>query len=116
MMAGHSDVGKNRLVQALGSGYYEKGFRVRTTICTNLLDKVPRALAEQSLPQRVGYWAWGDLLVIDERGFERIVRSDCAQAAKGPGNIVKRCDRDPLHETVENRKSDRNVSFQVQRN
>lgn len=81
VMVGQSGVGKSFLLQAIARRLCELGYRVRYTTSAALLDDLRKALAEQSLPCRVRYWARFDLLVIDEFGFDRIERGECPQAA-----------------------------------
>ncbi len=81
VMVGQSGVGKSFLLEAMGKRFCELGCRVRYTTSAELLDDLRRSLAEQSLPQRVRYWARFDLLIIDEFGFDRIERGECPQAA-----------------------------------
>jgi DNA replication protein DnaC len=81
VMVGQSGVGKSHLLQAVGKRLCELGYRVRYTTSAELLEDLRKALAEQGLPRRIGYWARFDLVVIDEFGFDRIERGECPQAA-----------------------------------
>lgn len=81
VMVGQSGVGKSFLLQAVAKRCCELGYRVRYTTSAALLDDLRQALAEQSLPCRVRYWARFDLVIIDEFGFDRIERGECPQAA-----------------------------------
>jgi DNA replication protein DnaC len=81
VMVGQSGVGKSFLLQAIAKRLCELGYRVRYTTSAALLDDLRKALAEQSLPCRVRYWARFDLVIIDEFGFDRIERGECPQAA-----------------------------------
>jgi DNA replication protein DnaC len=46
-----------------------------------LLQDLTASLADQTLPQRVRYYAGFDLLILDEFGFDRIERLEAKQAA-----------------------------------
>ena len=46
-----------------------------------MLEDLTASLADQTLPQRIRYYARFDLLVIDEFGFDRIERQQSSQAA-----------------------------------
>lgn len=81
VLVGQSGVGKSFLVQAIGEAACVLGYSVRYTTSAQLLADLTRSLADQTLPQRVRYYARFDLLIIDEFGFERIERSESAQAA-----------------------------------
>lgn len=57
------------------------GHRVRYITSGQLLEDLTAALADQTIHQRIRYYAKFDLLTIDEFGFDRIERSLCPQAA-----------------------------------
>jgi DNA replication protein DnaC len=54
---------------------------VRYTTSALLLEDLKASLADQTLPQRIRYYAAFDLLVIDEFGFDKIERAEAPQAA-----------------------------------
>jgi DNA replication protein DnaC len=56
------------------------GYRVRYTTSADLLRDLTAALADQTLPKRTRYWSSFDLLILDEFGFDKIERNECAQA------------------------------------
>ena len=57
------------------------GYSVRYTTSAALLNDLTASLADQTLPERVRYYARFDLLIIDEFGFDQIERSESPQAA-----------------------------------
>jgi DNA replication protein DnaC len=81
VVVGQSGVGKSHLIQAIGQQACVHGWRVRYTTSARLLEELRAALADQTLPQRVRYYAGFDLVIIDEFGFDRLERSEAPQAA-----------------------------------
>jgi len=81
VLAGQSGVGKSFLVQSIGQAACALGYRVRYITSAELLQDLTACLADQSLPERVRYYARFELLIIDEFGFDRIERAVCPQAA-----------------------------------
>jgi DNA replication protein DnaC len=81
VFVGQSGVGKSFLIQAIAEAACVRGYSVRYTTSAKLLIDLTRSLADQTLPERVRYYARFDLLVIDEFGFEKIERSESPQAA-----------------------------------
>ncbi len=81
VFAGQSGVGKSFLVQAIGQAACARGYRVRYLTSAALLQDLTAALADQTLPERVRYYARLELLIIDEFGFDRLERSAAPQAA-----------------------------------
>ncbi len=81
VLVGQSGLGKSHLIEAIGQQACVQGYRVRYTTSAGLLTKLTAALADQTLPQRIRYWASFDLLIIDEFGFERIERLEAQSAA-----------------------------------
>ena len=81
VIVGQSGVGKSYLIQAIGESACVRGYSVRYTTSAELLTDLTKSLADQTLPQRVRYYARFDLLVIDEFGFDRIERTESPQAA-----------------------------------
>jgi DNA replication protein DnaC len=81
VFVGQSGVGKSFLIQAIAEAGCVLGYSVRYTTSADLLIDLTASLADQTLPDRVRYYARFDLLVIDEFGFEKIERSNSPQAA-----------------------------------
>jgi DNA replication protein DnaC len=81
VFVGQSGVGKSFLVQSIGQAACALGYRVRYITSAKLLEDLTASLADQTLPQRVRYYARFDLLTIDEFGFDRIERALSPQAA-----------------------------------
>jgi len=88
ILVGQSGVGKSHLIQAVGQTACQLGYRVRYVTSAGLLQDLTVALAGQTLPQRVRYFAGFDLLIIDEFGFDRIERQEGQQAACLPYKII----------------------------
>jgi DNA replication protein DnaC len=81
VLVGQSGVGKSRIAQSVGQSACVLGHRVRYITSGKLLVDLKASLADQTLPQRVRYYAGFDLLVIDEFGFDKIERDEAPQAA-----------------------------------
>ncbi|HKI37624.1 MAG TPA: IS21-like element helper ATPase IstB [Gemmataceae bacterium] len=81
VFVGQSGVGKSFLIQAIAEAACVLGYSVRYTTSADLLIDLTASLADQTLPERIRYYARFDLLVIDEFGFEKIERSNSPQAA-----------------------------------
>jgi len=81
VLVGQSGVGKSFLIQAIAEAACVRGYSVRYTTSAELLIDLTASLADQTLPQRVRYYARFDLLVIDEFGFDKIERTASPQAA-----------------------------------
>jgi DNA replication protein DnaC len=81
VLVGQSGVGKSFLIQAIAEAACVLGHSVRYTTSAELLIDLTASLADQTLPQRVRYYARFDLLVIDEFGFDKIERTASPQAA-----------------------------------
>ena len=81
VLVGWSGVGKSHIVQALGHKACAHGYRVLYRTSAELLSDLTASLADKTLPLRLRHYASPDLLIIDEFGFDRIERSECAQAA-----------------------------------
>jgi DNA replication protein DnaC len=81
VIVGQSGVGKSRIIQAVGQSACVVGYRVRYTTSAGLLADLTARLADQTLPERVRYYARFDLLIIDEFGFDKIERGETPQAA-----------------------------------
>lgn len=81
VLVGQSGVGKSYLVQSIAEAACVLGYSVRYTTSAALLTDLTRSLADQTLPQRIRYYARFDLLAIDEFAFDRIERTESPQAA-----------------------------------
>ena len=68
-------------MQNIGEAACVKGYRVFYTTSGALLEDLTAALADQTIHERVRFYARFALLIIDEFGLDRIERSLCAQAA-----------------------------------
>ncbi|HEY6308292.1 MAG TPA: IS21-like element helper ATPase IstB [Candidatus Sulfotelmatobacter sp.] len=81
VMVGWSGIGKSHIMQALGQKACVHGYRVLYRTSAELLSDLTASLADKTLPARLRRYASPDLLIIDEFGFDRIERNECAQAA-----------------------------------
>jgi DNA replication protein DnaC len=76
-----SGIGKSHIIQALGQKVCVRGYRVLYRTSAELLSDLTASLADKTLPARLRYYTRPDLLIVDEFGFDRIERTECAQAA-----------------------------------
>jgi DNA replication protein DnaC len=81
VFVGQSGVGKSHMIQAVGRAACALGYRVRYVSSADLLQDLTASLADQTLPERLRYYARFDLLILDEFGFDRIERLEARQAA-----------------------------------
>jgi DNA replication protein DnaC len=81
VLVGQSGTGKSHIVQAVGRSACVVGYRVHYITSAKLLKDLTAGLADRTLPQRVGFYARWDLLLIDEFGFDRIERNEAPQSA-----------------------------------
>jgi DNA replication protein DnaC len=81
IMVGQSGVGKSFLLQAIGEGACVLGYSVRYITSADILQDLTAAIADQTLPKRLRYYANFDYLIIDEFGFDYIEREQSPQAA-----------------------------------
>ena len=81
VFVGQSGLGKSRLIQSIGLVACTLGHKVHYVTSGKLLEDLTAALADQTIHNRVRFYARFDLLLIDEFGFDRIERSLCPQAA-----------------------------------
>jgi DNA replication protein DnaC len=81
VFVGQSGLGKSRLMQNIGQAACVLGYRVLYTTSGLLLEDLTAALADQTIHDRVRFYARPELLIIDEFGFDRIERGACPQAA-----------------------------------
>jgi DNA replication protein DnaC len=75
VFVGQSGVGKSCLIQGIGEAACVLGYRVYYITSGELIEDLTAALADQTLHQRVRFYARRDLLIIDEFGFDKIERS-----------------------------------------
>lgn len=81
VFVGQSGLGKSRLMQNIGQAACVLGYRVYYSTSGALLEDLTAAMADQTIHDRVRFYARFDLLIIDEFGLDRIERSLCPQAA-----------------------------------
>jgi len=81
VFVGQSGLGKSRLIQSIGLAACTLGHKVHYITSGKLLEDLTAALADQTIHNRVRFYAKFSLLIIDEFGFDRIERSICPQAA-----------------------------------
>ena len=65
----------------MGQKVCVQGYRVVYRTSAELLADLTASLADKTLPARLRYYTRPDFLIIDEFGFDRIERTECAQAA-----------------------------------
>jgi DNA replication protein DnaC len=78
---GQSGLGKSRLIQSIGLAACMLEQPVHYVTSSKLLEDLTAAMADQTIHNRVRFYAKFRLLIIDEFGFDRIERSLCPQAA-----------------------------------
>jgi len=78
---GQSGLGKSRLIQSIGLAACMFEHPVHYVTSGKLLEDLTAAMADQTIHNRVRFYAKFRLLIIDEFGFDRIERSLCPQAA-----------------------------------
>ena len=82
MFVGQSGLGKSRLIQNIGQAACRSGLsRLLHHQRRTPSDDLTAALADQTIHDRVRFYARFELLIIDEFGLDRIERSLCPQAA-----------------------------------
>jgi DNA replication protein DnaC len=81
VFVGQSGLGKSRLIQSIGLAACLLEHRVYYTTSGELLEDLTAAMADQTIHDRVRFYAGFALLIIDEFGFDRIERTLCPQAA-----------------------------------
>jgi DNA replication protein DnaC len=81
VFVGQSGLGKSRLIQSIGLAACMLEQRVRYVTSGELLEDLTAALADQTIHERVRFYAKFSLLVIDEFGFDRTERAVCPEAA-----------------------------------
>ena len=81
VFVGQSGLGKSRLIQSIGLAACMLEQRVRYITSAELLEDLTAALADQTIHDRVRFYARFSLLSIDEFGFDRTERAVCKEAA-----------------------------------
>ena len=81
VLVGQSGLGKSRLIQSIGLAACLLEQRVRYITSGELLEDLTAALADQTIHDRVRFYAKFALLIIDEFGFDRTERAVCKEAA-----------------------------------
>ena len=81
VFVGQSGLGKSRLIQSIGLAACLLEQRVRYVTSGELLEDLTAALADQTIHDRVRFYAKFSLLIIDEFGFDRTERAVCPEAA-----------------------------------
>lgn len=81
VFVGQSGLGKSRLIQSIGLAACGLELSVHYITSGDLLKDLTAALADQTIHDRVHFYAKFRLLIIDEFGLDRIERSVCPQAA-----------------------------------
>jgi len=81
VFVGQSGLGKSRLIQSIGLAACLLEQRVYYITSGKLLEDLTAAMADQTIHNRVRFYAKFSLLIIDEFGFDRIERAICPQAA-----------------------------------
>jgi len=81
VLVGQSGLGKSRLIQSIGLAACLQEQHVRYVTSGELLQDLTAALADQTIHDRVRFWAKFALLIIDEFGFDRTERAVCRDAA-----------------------------------
>jgi DNA replication protein DnaC len=81
VFVGQSGLGKSRLIQSIGLAACMLEHPVHYITSGELLEDLTAAMADQTIHNRVRFYARFSMLIIDEFGFDRIERSLCPQAA-----------------------------------
>ena len=68
-LIGDSGTGKSHLLIGLGAAAAEKGFRVRYTLATRLVNELVEAADDKTLARTIARYGRVDLLMIDELGY-----------------------------------------------
>jgi DNA replication protein DnaC len=73
-LIGDSGTGKSHLLIALGTAAAEKGFRVKYTLATRLVNELVEAADEKVLAKTIARYGRVDLLMVDELGYMALDR------------------------------------------
>ncbi|GFG55303.1 hypothetical protein MAGR_67440 [Mycolicibacterium agri] len=68
-LIGDSGTGKSHLLIALGTAAAERGFRVRYTLATRLVNELVEAADDKQLTKTINRYGRVDLLLLDELGY-----------------------------------------------
>jgi DNA replication protein DnaC len=68
-LIGNSGTGKSHLLIGLGTAAAEKGFRVKYTLATRLVNELVEAADDMQLARTIARYGRVDLLIIDELGY-----------------------------------------------
>ena len=73
-LIGDSGTGKSHLLIGLGTAAAERGFRVKYTLATKLVNELVEAADEKALAKTIARYGRVDLLIIDELGYMELDR------------------------------------------
>lgn len=73
-LIGDSGTGKSHLLIGLGTAAAEKGFRVKYTLATRLVNELVEAADDKTLARTIARYGRVDLLMIDELGYMELDR------------------------------------------
>ncbi len=73
-LIGDSGTGKSHLLIALGTAAAEKGYRVKFTLATKLVNELVEAADEKQLARTIARYGRVDCLLIDELGYMELDR------------------------------------------
>ena len=73
-LIGDSGTGKSHLLIGLGTAAAEKGFRVKYTLATRLVNELVEAADDKTLARTIARYGRVDLLIIDELGYMELDR------------------------------------------
>ncbi len=73
-LIGDSGTGKSHLLIGLGAAAAEKGFRVKYTLATRLVNELVEAADDKTLARTIARYGRVDLLMIDELGYMALDR------------------------------------------
>jgi DNA replication protein DnaC len=73
-LIGDSGTGKSHLLIGLGTAAAEKGYRVRYTLATRLVNELAEAADDKTLARTIARYGRVDLLMIDELGYMALDR------------------------------------------
>ncbi len=73
-LIGDSGTGKSHLLIGLGTAAAEKGFRVKYTLATRLVNELVEAADDKTLARTIARYGRVDLLMIDELGYMALDR------------------------------------------
>jgi DNA replication protein DnaC len=90
VFVGQSGLGKSRLIQSIGLAACVLEHRVHYITSGDLLKDLTAALADQTIYDRVRFYARFELLIIDEFGLDGL-RSAAGCLTKEPEWLMKPC-------------------------